>query len=52
MEPDPLLEDIQEINLSYLLLMQRLISTDRETAVFRLKIDEEMADLLGSLSIS
>jgi flagellar transcriptional activator FlhD len=52
MGSDPLLEDIQEINLSYLLLIQRLINTDREAAVFRLKIDEDMADLLGSLPVS
>lgn len=52
MGPDPLLEDIQEVNLSYLLLIQRLINTDREAAIFRLKIDEDMANLLGSLPVS
>lgn len=46
-----LLEDVRDVNLSYLLLMQRLITTDRETAIFRLKIDEDMADLLSTISV-
>lgn len=47
-----LLDDIQNVNLSYLLLIQRLINTDREMAVFRLKMDESMADLLGSMPVT
>lgn len=43
-------DEIQELNLTYLLLAQRMIKEDRATAMFRLKIDGEMADLLGSLS--
>ncbi len=46
-----LLEDIREVNLSYLLLMQRLISSDREMAMFRLKIDEQTADLLETIPV-
>ncbi|MBE0403399.1 flagellar transcriptional regulator FlhD [Halomonas citrativorans] len=44
------LDEIEEINLAYLLLAQRLLSEDRETALFRLKIDNEVAELLSSLS--
>ncbi|MCK0716419.1 flagellar transcriptional regulator FlhD [Chromohalobacter sarecensis] len=51
METDSLLDDIQDINLSYLLLTQRMISEDRTTALFRLKMGDEMADLIASLSI-
>lgn len=51
MTVDSLLEDIQDINLSYLLLVQRLLNEDRATAMFRLKLSESMADLLASLSI-
>ncbi|WP_423821853.1 flagellar transcriptional regulator FlhD [Salinisphaera sp. SPP-AMP-43] len=51
METDHLLDDIREVNLSYLLLMQRLINTDREAAMFRLKIDAEMADLLSRIPV-
>ncbi|MBZ9574330.1 MULTISPECIES: flagellar transcriptional regulator FlhD [Modicisalibacter] len=48
---DSLLSDIQDTNLSYLLLVQRLINEDRPTAMFRLKLSDEMADLLASLSV-
>src|SRR5690554_7903014 len=44
------LDEIQELNLAYLLLAQRLLGSDRATAMFRLKIDDETADLLLSLS--
>ncbi|MFY0989116.1 flagellar transcriptional regulator FlhD [Halomonas sp. C05BenzN] len=45
-----LLDEIEEINLAYLLLAQRMLHDDRTSAMFRLKIDDEMADLLLSLS--
>jgi flagellar transcriptional activator FlhD len=44
------LDEIQEINLAYLLLAQRLLGEDREVGMFRLKIDAEMADLLMALN--
>ncbi|SDN37635.1 flagellar transcriptional regulator FlhD [Vreelandella arcis] len=44
------LDEIQEINLAYLLLAQRLLSEDREAGMFRLKVDGQMADLLVSLN--
>ncbi|MCL7929272.1 flagellar transcriptional regulator FlhD [Halomonas llamarensis] len=44
------LDEIQEINLTYLLLAQRLLGEDREAGMFRLKIDAEMADLLMALN--
>lgn len=47
---ESVLEEIQDINLSYLLLVQRLLNEDRATAMFRLKISESMADLIASLS--
>ena len=43
------LDEIQELNLAYLLLAQRLLNEDRAAAMFRLKIDEETADLIVSL---
>lgn len=51
MHIDSLLGDIQDTNLSYLLLVQRLLNEDRATAMFRLKLTESMADLLASLSV-
>jgi flagellar transcriptional activator FlhD len=44
------LEDIQDLNLSYLLLAQNLLRKDREVAIFRLKLSENMANLLTTLS--
>lgn len=51
MSTEHLLDDVRDVNLSYLLLMQRLINSDRELAMFRLKIDEEMADLLSKIPV-
>lgn len=50
MNSDQLLDEIQDINLAYLMLAQRLLKEDRATAKLRLKLDDEMADLLISLS--
>ncbi|WP_447527359.1 flagellar transcriptional regulator FlhD [Vreelandella sp. TE19] len=43
-------DEIQEINLAYLLLAQRLLNEDRHAAMLRLKVDGELADLLVSLN--
>lgn len=50
MQHTDLLDEIEEINLAYLLLAQRMLLADRVSAMFRLKIDDEMADLLQSLN--
>lgn len=42
--------DIKEVNLAYLMLAQHLIRSDREGAIFRLGISEEIADILDSLT--
>lgn len=52
MSAEQLLDDVRDLNLSYLILMQRLINTDRELAMFRLKIDDEMADLLSEIPVA
>lgn len=52
MSAEHLLDDVRDLNLSYLILMQRLINTDRELAMFRLKIDDDMADLLSEIPIA
>lgn len=43
-------QDIQQVNLSYLMLAQRLIRSDRSQALFRLGLSEESAELIASLS--
>lgn len=45
-----LLDEIEELNLAYLLLAHRMLHKDRTLAMFRLKIDDDMADLLSSLN--
>ena len=47
---DGLLDDFQELNLSYLLLTQKLLREDPATAMFRLKLNSEAAELIASLS--
>ncbi|EBG1721321.1 flagellar transcriptional regulator FlhD [Salmonella enterica] len=51
MHTSELLKHIYDINLSYLLLAQRLIVQDRASAMFRLGINEEMANTLGALTL-
>ncbi|HBI10523.1 MAG TPA: flagellar transcriptional regulator FlhD [Franconibacter pulveris] len=51
MHASELLKHIYDINLSYLLLAQRLISQDKASAMFRLGINEEMATTLVELTL-
>lgn len=51
MHTSELLKHIYDINLSYLLLAQRLIVQDKASAMFRLGINEEMANTLGALTL-
>jgi flagellar transcriptional activator FlhD len=50
MTNEQILNEIRETNLSYLMLAQNLIRTDREQALFRLGLSEEAADRLASLT--
>jgi flagellar transcriptional activator FlhD len=50
MTPDQILAEIREANLSYLMLAQSLIRTDREQALFRLGVSEETASLIAALT--
>ena len=51
MHTSELLKHIYDINLSYLLLAQRLISQDKAVAMFRLGVNEEMANALSALTL-
>lgn len=42
--------DIKEVNLAYLMLAQAMIRADREAAIFRLGISDEIADILDRLT--
>ncbi len=50
MKLEQLLAEVQEANLSNLLLAQSLIRADREQALYRLGISEETANLLTSMT--
>ena len=47
-----MLEEIKELNLSYLMLAQHMIREDKPAAVFRLGISQELADIVAELSPS
>ena len=50
MNADQILAEIREANLSYLMLAQSLIRTDRDQALYRLGISEESAALIVLLA--
>lgn len=50
MSPEQILAEIREANLSYLMLAQSLIRTDREQALYRLGVSEETAVLIDALT--
>jgi flagellar transcriptional activator FlhD len=50
MNPDQILNEIREANLSYLLLAQNMIRSDREQALYRLGLSEEVADMVAGLT--
>ena len=43
-------EEIKETNLSYMLLAQQMLRNDKASAIFRLGVSEELADLIVGLS--
>jgi len=47
-----MLSEINEVNLSYLLLAQRLLREDRPTGMFRMGISEHVAEVLSSLTLA
>jgi flagellar transcriptional activator FlhD len=47
-----MLSEIKEVNLSYLLLAQRLLREDKSTGMFRMGITDRLADVLSSLSFA
>ncbi|CAB3965571.1 transcriptional regulator [Burkholderia contaminans] len=47
-----MLSEIKEVNLSYLLLAQRLLREDKAMGMFRMGISQELADVLASLTLA
>lgn len=50
MKLDEMLDEMRNVNLSYLLLAQNMIRDDKPAAIFRLGISQETADLIESLT--
>jgi len=50
MTAEQILAEIREANLSYLMLAQSLIRTDREQALYRLGVSEDNAALIDALT--
>jgi len=45
-----MMSEIKDANLNYLMLAQQMIRADKATAIFRLGISDDIADLLEGLS--
>jgi flagellar transcriptional activator FlhD len=50
MTSEQILAEIREANLSYLMLAQSLIRTDREQALYRLGVSEDTASMIDTLT--
>jgi flagellar transcriptional activator FlhD len=50
MNTNDMIAEIRDANLRYLMLAQQMIRSDKATAIFRLGISNEIADLLAGLS--
>ncbi|MCO6427027.1 flagellar transcriptional regulator FlhD [Nitrosomonas communis] len=50
METSQILDEIREINLGYMLLAQQLLREDKDTAMYRLGIGEDVANILENLT--
>lgn len=50
MNMNDMMADIRDANLSYLMLAQQMVRADRATAIFRLGISADLADLIDHLS--
>jgi flagellar transcriptional activator FlhD len=50
MTPEQILAEIREANLSYLMLAQSLVRSDKEQALYRLGVSEDTANLIGALT--
>jgi flagellar transcriptional activator FlhD len=50
MNSEQILQEIREVNLSYLMLAQHLIRSDKTQALYRLGISEDVADIIDTLT--
>lgn len=50
MKTEQLMNEIREANLSYLMLAQNMVKEDRDTAMYRLGVSDDVAKVLERLS--
>lgn len=50
MKLDEMMEEMRDVNINYLMLAQNMIQHDKATAVFRLGISQDVADLIEALT--
>jgi flagellar transcriptional activator FlhD len=50
MNTEQMINEVRELNLSYLMLAQQMIRDDKDTATFRLGINKDMADIIDQLT--
>lgn len=49
MKLDEMLDEMRDVNLNYLLLAQNMIQHDKVTAIFRLGISQDVAELIAAM---
>ncbi len=50
MKTEQMMNEIRDANLSYLMLAQSMVKEDRDTAIYRLGVNDDVADILERLS--
>lgn len=50
MNSNAMIAEIRDANLGYLMLAQQMVRTDKATAIFRLGISSEIAELIDGLN--
>ena len=48
MDTNQILDEIRDINLSYLLLAKQMLRDDKVSAVYRLGINQDLAEILDN----
>lgn len=50
MEANQILDEIRDINLNYLLLAKQMLRDDKVSAMYRLGVNQDLADILDKLT--
>ena len=50
MKMPEMMDEIKELNLTYLMLAQHMIREDKDAAVYRLGVSQQLADVLADLT--